>query len=317
MKSIAIVGGAGFIGRNLVDYLLENSNHNIRLLSYRNKLLKFRDLERVTVVDGDLFDKQTLIELIKPDSIVINLVYLGRRSALDNVNAVQNLVKLCVDIGIKRLIHCSTAVVVGRVREKLIDEDVQCNPASEYEKTKLEIEELLLSRSRNLFELVVLRPTAVFGPHGKNLVKLADDLSKRSSFVNYLKSCLYNNRRMNLVCVSNVVSAIAFLVDAKEEVDRQTYIISDDEYEKNNYRDLELFLKKRIGQRDYVLPRIVIPPAFLLVLLRILGKSNYDLFRHYDSNKLEKLGYKKTATFEEGLSAFTRWYKQTLPKNKL
>jgi len=317
MKSIAVIGGSGFIGRNLVDYLLENSNHNIRLLSYRNKLLNLRNLERVIVVDGDLLDKQTLIELIKPGSTVINLAYLGRRSASDNVNAAQNLVKLCAEIGIRRLIHCSTAVVVGRTREKLIDEDAWCSPASEYEKTKLEIEELLLSQSRNLFELVVLRPTAIFGPHGKNLLKLANDLSKGSNFVNYLKSCLYNNRRMNLVCVSNVVSTIAFLVDVKEGVDRQRYIISDDEYAKNNYRDVELFLKKRIGQRDYVLPRIVIPPIFLLIMLRILSKSNYDLNRYYDSNKLEKLGYKKTATFDEGLSDFVGWYKQALSKNKL
>jgi hypothetical protein len=42
----------------------------------------------------------------------------------------------------------------------------------EYEKNKLKIEQVFLDISLGKFEMTILRPTAVFGDGGKNLVKL-------------------------------------------------------------------------------------------------------------------------------------------------
>ena len=73
---------------------------------------------------------------------------------------------------IKRLIHCSTAVVAGRVNDNIVTEQTECNPRTEYEKTKYQIEQILTQKARNHFPLTILRPTAVFGENGKNLLKL-------------------------------------------------------------------------------------------------------------------------------------------------
>ena len=244
-----------------------------------------------------------------PGCTVVNLAYLGDGSRRENLTAIENLAEASARAKVRRFIHCSTAVITGRVPDDVIDEETKHNPKSEYEKTKLEVEKTLLGRYGNLFELVILRPTAVFGPGGKNLLKLARDLREGNWIINYLKSCIFGYRRMNLVYIDNVVSSIAFLMDSQKRMSREIFIISDDEYESNNYRDVEQFLMKKLGIRDYPLPRFSLPSFVLAFLLKLAGKSNLNPAATYDCQKLLRTGFNKRVPFHEGLASFADWYR--------
>lgn len=154
-----------------------------------------------------------------------------------------------------------------------------------------------------------MRPTAVFGPGGKNLIKLANDLIHSNRVINYLKFCLFNHRRMNLVYIDNVVSAIAFLIGFDKKISQEIFIISDDEYHSNNYRDVERYLMKHFGCGDYLLPRFSLPFSFLSFLLKLARKSNLNPASVYDCQKLLDAGFKKPVLFEQGLASFAEWYK--------
>jgi nucleoside-diphosphate-sugar epimerase len=241
---------------------------------------------------------------------VINLAYLGGAPAGDNLAAAANLADVCLQAKVRRLVHCSTAVVVGRASDDVITEETQCEPDCDYELTKFKMEKLITEKARGHFDLVILRPTAVFGPGGKNLQKLADDLMAGNRGLNYLKSCLFDRRMMNLVFVDQVVSALVFLAFALQRREGDVFIVSDDEHPMNNYRDVERFLIRALGLRDYPLPRIPLPPPVLATVLRLGGRSNSNSSRTYHADKLREAGFEKEGSFEAGLASFADWYRK-------
>jgi nucleoside-diphosphate-sugar epimerase len=307
-SSICVLGGTGFIGRHLLNKLKRSDGVQIKVLT-RYKKMKNTYPDHTQPVKGDVEIYDSLVQFLMPQAIVINLVYLNTASADDNIRAIDNLAKACIKVGVRRLIHCSTAVVAGSAKNDVITEKTPCLPANIYEKTKLKIENLLLEKLEGKCELVILRPTAVFGSGGKNLLKLANDLRYGNRIINYLKSCLFNYRKMNLVYIDNVVSSIAFLIDTDKKIDREIFIISDDEYSSNNYRDIEQYLMKSFGYKNYLLPRVPLPFFILIFLLKLAGKSNLNPTSVYDCQKLLSAGFKKPVLFEEGLVYFTDWYK--------
>ncbi|MBV1952483.1 MAG: NAD-dependent epimerase/dehydratase family protein, partial [Cycloclasticus sp.] len=205
-------------------------------------------------------------------------------------------------------VHCSTAVVVGDVAENIIDEGSQCNPRTPYERTKLEMERLLLNKGDASFEVVVLRPTAVFGARGRNLVKLADSLTLGNPVINYFKSCVFNKRSLNLVCVDNVVAAMVFLGETDRKVDKEVFIISDDNSVCNNYLDVENLLIKKLLLKAYPIPRISLPFFLFGVLLKLVGKPQSNPLVKFSDQKLTSFGFIKPIDFEQGVNKFVDWY---------
>jgi nucleoside-diphosphate-sugar epimerase len=298
--TLVIIGASGFIGEHLLNVLAERNDIEIRVLVHSNRSNKHANL---SFIEGDLLRPDSLDALLSKNCTVINLAYLVQ----GNLDAMTNLAMACARNQVKRLIHCSTAVVVGRAGVDWVTESTLCVPVSEYEQTKLQMEEILLEKAIGKFEITILRPTAVFGPGGKNLLKMANELLTRNLWVNYVKSCLFNRRSMNLVCVGNVVAALVFLVDA-EKVDREVFIISDDDSPVNNYRDIEDRLLANFG-KSYFVPRVFIPKLCLGALLRLAGKSNINPSIKYSDQKLVRLGFKKPQNLEMAIVAFVAWYK--------
>lgn len=311
LKVISIIGASGFVGSYLLQFLSDRQDTQIRVLVHRRSI-SYENFPNLIFIEGDLLSLDTLDDLVKPGCTVINLAYLTSNSVQDNLEAMRNLSSICAKNHVKRLIHCSTAVVVGRVNQDVIYENTICHPNSDYEVAKLMIEHALMDSALNRFEISVLRPTAVFGPGGKNLLKLSHELLKSSPMKRYLKSCLFNRRSMNLVCIQNVVAALVFLLDTDQKVDREIFIASDDDSPINNYQDVEDILMKNIETKSYIFPRIPIPSILLNLLLFLNRNSITNPKVKFSDGKLSSLGFKKPIPLEIGLASFANWYK-TLP----
>ncbi len=303
-SDIVIIGASGFIGRHLVNKLHSRSQR-VRLLAHKSALPSNSD----TVIQGDLFDLESLEKLITENSIVVNLVYLSQATLEDNLLASKNIVKACKSKKAKRLVHCSTAVICGRAMEDYITEETVDRPFDDYEKVKCAIENTLLEQTKDhSLELTILRPTCVFGQHGKNLLMLFNDLASGSNYKNYLKSCLYNKRTMNLVSVNNVVSAMVFLIDYQSPLHGERFIISDDEAEENNFRYVEKTILEILQKPDYAFPRTICPGSVLSLILRAAKKSNLNPRRKFQITKLQKFGWRREFAFQSELRQFIEWY---------
>jgi nucleoside-diphosphate-sugar epimerase len=151
----------------------------------------------------------------------------------------------------------------------------------------------------------------VFGPNGKNLIKLATALTSGSRFVNYLRSSLFAHRQMNLLYVRNLVAALEFLIDYQKNLGGDTFIVSDDDERGNNFRDVERALMLGLGVRDYAFPPMPVPSVLLSAFLRLAGPAKAAPTRTYDSGLLRRSGWHKPFRLEQGLREFAAWYVAT------
>lgn len=305
MLKIAVTGASSFIGSHLLENL-SRKNITINALS-RNVQPTDIIYNNVTRYSGNLLEKKTLINFIKGCDVVVNLSYLWEENCAKNLEAINNLAILCADHQIKRLIHCSTTSVYGNIEADVVDENAPCSPQTQYSKTKLAIENYLLENHAHSFEIAILRPTQVFGPKGKNLVKLAHNLTQGFVIKNYLKSCLMAKRPMNLVCVDNVIGALDYLIHLKD-LREHVYIISDDEIKENNFQHVENYLMNQLQTPPYFIPQLPLPLFLYKNFYRLICKGTINPNIVYLGKNLTKSGYIKPVSFEEGLTKFINWY---------
>jgi len=309
-QSICITGGTGFLGRYVVEKLLATTKFPLRLLSRRPNEKSFANNSRISFIRGDILDASSWKPFLQPNSLVINLAYLEDASREENLRAVGGLLSLADEKSCPRFLHCSTAVVVGKTSTSTIDETTPCHPATEYERTKYDIEQLVSNRNAPKMETVSLRPTAIFGAGGKNLVKLADNLTNDTSALRFLKNSLYGKRKLNAVSVENVAAAISFLATTEKLVGGETYIVSDDDADENNYRDVTKYLSKTLKLHGCHFLHVPVPNFFLRRALSLSSRSNTNPQRTYSSRKIESLGFRKPISFFTGLVSFCEWYRE-------
>ena len=314
MHTVAITGASGYIGRHLVAQLNQLADVRVKVLTRKKPrpegAIYFG--KSVEVVEGDLHVPSSLSGFLEPGCTVVHLAYLQGGGQTENLRATATLMEACQVAKIHRLIHCSTAAVVGRVNDDTVNELTSCHPVSEYGITKLKIEDAVLKASKSGFDSVILRPTSVFGAEGGSLKKLVADLIASKNIRNYLKSCLFGKRRMNLVHVDNVVAAIIFTIHQERNFNGDKFIVSEDDNSRNNFADVELFLMRQLGVTKYLVPPILLPLTWLSFLLKLLGRNNINPRCNYDPTKLLALGFERPVKFEAGLKHYSDWYRSTL-----
>ncbi len=174
MKAL-VTGGAGFIGSNLVNALVERGDE-VRVLDnfstgYRANL-EGLDVE---IVEGELRSYERVHAAVRGVEVVYHLGALGSvpRSLQDpltsnavNVEGTLNVLLAARDEGVRRVIFSSSTSVYGSSRELPTSESTTPDPISPYGVTKLAAERYCISSGRvyESFETVVLRYFNVFGP---------------------------------------------------------------------------------------------------------------------------------------------------------
>ncbi len=298
---ISIIGGTGFIGNHLVNFLIKKKFKKIKVLT--RKLQSSTENSNVVLVEGDLLSKPSIEKLVKNQDIVINLAYIPNNYQA-NINAAEILVNSCIKLGVSRLVHCSTAIVSGRVRSQIINEETTCRPFNEYEKTKLAIEEKLLLLAKDKIELIILRPTAVFGYGGMNLVKTLNSIICQSKVINFFRIMLNKFRYMHLVPVESVINAIYYLSTTSKNLSGEKFIISSDDEKNNNYFYVANRTLSISNQANF--KKIFIPFSyfFLKIILKFLKKSQIDPTQIYSNEKLKNLGFNNNVNFEAAVDEF-------------
>jgi nucleoside-diphosphate-sugar epimerase len=170
----AVVGGAGFIGSNLVDALIERGDDvlvvdNLSTGDSRN-LNPTASLARIDIA----VDSEALTTALRGCEVVFLTAALPRvpRSIEDpvgthavNVTGALRVLKAAVDAGVQRVVYSSSSSVYGDQRTLPLTEDMAPGPLNPYACQKLicEIYARNFSRIYGL-ETVCLRYFNVYGP---------------------------------------------------------------------------------------------------------------------------------------------------------
>ncbi len=298
MGTLAITGATGFLGRALVAECASRGDVQVRVL-VRNAATA-RDLWgpcNVEVCEGDLRNASGLTRFVAGASTVIHLAYLkdGRDQ---NVKAAQQLAKASLAAGVRRVVHCSTAVVIGPRGSGVVDESFAPAPGCEYEVTKLAIETAFRNALLPEGELVILRPTEIVGPGGEGLRRMIDRLRTKRDFVNMVRRVILRERRLNYVCVRNVVAALLLLAEASLPNNGDVFTISDDDDPDNAYGSVESLVLEALGRGRRAATGLALPLPLLRLAFRLLPRhASPD--RVYSSEKIRRLGYRRVTTLRE------------------
>ena len=168
MKKVIITGGSGFIGSNLVDYLIKKKYFviNIDKLTYSSNRYKnkIRNKKNYKLVKLDIVNKSKLIKIIKKNN-PIAIFNLAAETHVDrsidgpknfihtNIYGTFNLLESLRFLKKKninpKLIHISTDEVYGDIKiNKRSNEDHKYEPSSPYSASKASADHLVKSYIR-------------------------------------------------------------------------------------------------------------------------------------------------------------------------
>ncbi|MEW6652496.1 MAG: UDP-glucose 4-epimerase GalE [Bacteroidota bacterium] len=150
---ILVTGGAGYIGSHLSKYLI-GKNHKVCVLDNLSRGHKEAIPHKSEFVKTDLLSPESLSRAIKtfqPEAVVhfAAFAYVGESVEkpeiyyLNNVVGSYNLIRACVENGVKNFVFSSTCSIYGNPAKVPISEEQLSNPINPYANTKLIIETLL------------------------------------------------------------------------------------------------------------------------------------------------------------------------------
>jgi UDP-glucose 4-epimerase len=174
MKQVLITGGAGFIGRHLATHL---TDHGVVVTVIDNESLGDRshlDLDRVRFMAGDLRNRDDLRTALAGQDAVVHLAADTRvMDSIDNpannfdnnVVGTFNLLELCRELGVSRVVAASTGgAILGDV-EPPVHEEMAPQPTSPYGASKLMLEGYLSAYSASYgVSGCALRFSNIYGP---------------------------------------------------------------------------------------------------------------------------------------------------------
>lgn len=317
MKTL-VTGGPGFIGRHLVGRLAAGRSMRciVRPLSDTGAFLRSPDIE---LVYGDVRDRGAVTAALKNVDTVYHLAVDYSRSTTDDVAC---LLDACRAQRIQRFIYFSSVAVAGpSPAGGVVSEATPCRPVTEYGRLKLLAEEMLLeAHARDGFPVVIVRPTAVYGPgetnfwlplfqavHGRRLPALFGDGA------NLLSLCFIENLLDGVLLAEQSCSAIG-----------NVYILSDER--PYSFREVV----EAIADASRVPPpRRVIPKALAMPIAQSLDYLwRFEVMEpvvpflpgrvrqwmaHYPCSverARSELGYRPKIDLSEGVRRTVEWYRQ-------
>ncbi|HMV67180.1 MAG TPA: NAD-dependent epimerase/dehydratase family protein [Myxococcota bacterium] len=234
MARILITGGAGFVGRHLVDALADRGDQ-VTCVDLRAK--PWRD--DVTFAEADIRDAERIAALCEGQDVVIHnasLVHTKRNLVGQvwdvNLGGARNVVAGCRAHGVRKLVYISSASAVYEGRDiENGDERMPYSSVSQapYADSKIAAEKELLGLSGPDLAVVSLRPHVIFGPHDQRflpaILKRAADgrLRYKVGFGRWLSDFTY---------IDNLTGAVLAAVDRLEPgspLSGQAYFITNGE----------------------------------------------------------------------------------------
>ena len=320
-KKILVTGGAGFIGSNLVEKLLELGTIVTVLdnfsTGYKHNIEPFFNNKNFTLIEGDIRDLETCKKACKYQDYILHEAALGSvpRSINDpitsnevNVNGFLNILISAKNAGVKRLIYATSSSTYGDSKSIPKIENIIGNPLSPYAITKY-VNELYADIFKKIynFDTIGLRYFNVFGrkqdPNGayaavipKFVIQL---LNHQSPTINgdgsYSRDFTYidNVIQMNL---------LALTID-KEEALNQIYNTAVGD--RTTIKDMAELLKKYLSVYD---------PEISQIEIQYGPNRQGDVPHSLASiDKAQKnLGYQPSHIFSKGLKEAVDWYWRNL-----
>lgn len=315
MKRTIVTGGAGFIGSNLVKYLLDKGYKvtvvdDFSVGKKENLPIKHKNL---LIIKADVRDRIKMQKLFKGNDIVFHLAtQCVRKSIRDpwlvhevNTSGTLSVLDAALDNKIKKFVYMSSSEAYGTGFKVPMDENHPLNPTTIYGASKLAGEYYTLAYMRTYgLPVCVIRPFNTYGynehfegPYGEVIPRFV------IRALNNLPIQIFGDGKQtrDFTFVTDTVKGM--LSVALEGKIGETYNIA---------RGQEVSIND--------LAQIVLETLGLKVPIQHMQDRPGDVLRHYaDVRKVKKqLGFSTKIDIKDGVKEYIKWFKNNYnPKDTL
>ncbi len=175
MKAL-VTGGGGFLGRHIVQQLLERGDSVVAFSRH-----EYTELVNMGAksIKGNIQDYETLSKACMNVDVVFHVAALAgmwgpwKDFYTTNVLGTENVIKVCIDKKVRKLIYTSSpSVIFSNKDQEFINESVPYPKKYEsfYAKSKAMGEKLVIEANSETLLTCSLRPHLIFGPRDPHLL---------------------------------------------------------------------------------------------------------------------------------------------------
>jgi len=295
---ILVTGGCGYKGHVLIPKLLDKGYDVIAfdIQWFGNYLMPHKNL---SVIKGDVRDTDS-IPLDGVDCIIhLSSIANDPCSDLDpkltweiSALATMQLADKARREGIKRFIYASSGSVYGVKEELQVTEDLELEPISEYNKTKMVGERVLLSYENDMVVQIV-RPATVCGYSPRMRLDVSVNLLTMQALTNGKITVFGGDQVRPNIHIDDITDLYLHLIDHPEITG-----IYNAGFENISIMDIAALITKRI-------------PAEILVT-----PSNDPRCYRINSDKILATGFKPRKTVDDAVNEIIKKYKNNELKDE-
>jgi nucleoside-diphosphate-sugar epimerase len=219
--NVLVTGGCGYVGTRLTEALLKRTSVRVTVLDamwFGNFLspdprltVLEHDMRQIDAIDLSSFDTIFHLANIANDPAV----ELNPYASWDvNVLATMRLADRAVRQGVKQLVFASSGSVYGVASEPRITEDMPLCPISEYNKTKMVAERVILSYSGSMVTTIV-RPATVCGPSPRMRLDLTVNLLTMQALTKGAMTVFGGSQVRPNIHIDDLVQVYLFALDRR------------------------------------------------------------------------------------------------------
>ena len=325
MKKVLVTGATGFLGKYVVEELVEHG-YKVRAFGRNSNIGRSLENSSISFFQGDLTKADDVLEACKGMDLV---VHAGALSTVwgpwedfyqANVLGTKYILEACRQTDIQRLVYVSSPSVYAAPKDQLAIKESDApeeNNLNNYIRSKLASERLF--KDYPDVPSIILRPRGLFGIGDTSILPRVINLSQKIGI-----PLIGDGRQlMDMTCVENVALAIRLAIEAPEDKG-EVYNITNGE--PRAFRDL---LEESLTGLGYPIKYRKIPASllagiassleFLYKFLNLKGEPPLTRYTYYllrysqtlDISKAEReLGYRPKISISEGIEQYVQDYRK-------
>ena len=312
--NILVSGGAGFIGSNIVEALLQDKRVNkVRVLDnlsngHRHNIEPFISNPQFEFIEGDIRDFKVCLDACKGMDKVCHQAALGSvprsiKAPLTtnevNITGTLNVFTAAKDVGIDRIVYACSSSTYGDSHALPKREEVIGQPISPYAVTKL-VNELYAKVFAQLYDMkfIGLRYFNVFGPR-------QDPYGAYAAVIPLFVKAIMTQEAPTIYGDGLQSRDFTYVNNAVQANLKALFIRNDDAF--NEVYNIACGERTTVVELFYILKEIAgvdLEPNFLESRIGDVKHSHADI-----SKAKNYLGYTPEVNVKEGLEKVYEWYK--------
>lgn len=263
---VMITGGAGFLGINLVRYLLEK---NIGVASLDIAPFDYPEKDKIDIVTGDIRNADDVRTALNGCDCVVHCaaalpLYKPEDIYSTDIEGTRTVLEEAQKAGIKRVVHVSSTAVYGVPDHHPLFEDDPMIGVGPYGEAKIKAEELCFEFRDNGMCVPVIRPKSFVGPERLGVFAMLYDWASEGHGFPILGK---GHNLYQYLDVEDLCEAIYICLTKEESVVNDTFNIGAKEF--GTFREDFQAVLDRAGFGKRIVP---FPAGPAITILRILEK---------------------------------------------